>query len=146
MEVKILAFDGQGRQTTKEVTGVATVLATQVTDMTALLADLDDISGLGRTGYNMTAKQASALAGEGVTSNKDEAFHLRYALADGSIFNQRIPSPKKTAGVFDFISGGVVDIANAAVVAWAANFMSGGQFRLKPGVAATSVIDGYLES
>lgn len=145
MEVKVLAFDGQGRQTTKEFAGVATVLATQVTDMTALLTDFDAITGLGRTGYNMTAKQAAAIVGDGATSNKDEAFHLRYAMADGTVFNQRIPSPKKTAGVFDFISGGVVDIANAAIVAFAANFLAGGAFRLKPGVAATGLIDGYLE-
>lgn len=143
-KITLSAVDGQGRGTSKDFESTATTIAQTVTDMTALLTDFVGVSGLGTSSYNVLSKQAAVNAVEGPTANKDEACWLVFQMTDGSQISHRIPAPKKTDGEFDFIVGGVVDIENAAVVAYADNFISG-PMRLKPGVAATSLVRGYLE-
>lgn len=144
MNVVLSGFDAQGRPTTKSFEGEAATLAQQVTDMTALLADFVAVSDLGTTKYSASQETASVQAA-GVAGNKDEGAILRLSLADGSVASHRIPAPKKdAAGVFTYITGGVVDVTNAAIVAYVANFLAAGAFKIQ-GQEVTGVISGYLE-
>jgi len=147
MLVSLLAFDGQGRPTTKEFNGEATTVAQQITDMTALLTDFTAASDLGWTGYNMLALQAAAQAVGGAYANKDEAARLILALSNGRQYNMRIPAPKKNAGtgVYEYITGGTVDITNAIITDLVANFEAAGAFQISPGVTVSSIVRGYLE-
>ncbi len=61
--------------------------------------------------------------------------------------NYRIPAPAATAGIPNYITGGVVNIANAAVLAFVALLQAGGSIRI--GVNSLRTVDtlksGYLE-
>lgn len=144
MNVVLSAFDAQGRPTTKSFEGEATTLAQQAIDMTALLADFVLVSDLGTTKYSASEETASVNA-VGAAANKDEGVILRFQLADGSIGNHRIPAPAKdAAGVFNYVSGGVVDINHVDIVAYVANFLAAGPFLIQ-GQPVTALISGYLE-
>jgi len=144
MLITLSAFDGQGRNASKDYQDTSTTVAASITNMTALLTDLAAISGLGWSSYNLVSKNAAVNAVADAGVNKDEAMWLIFAMADGSQVAHRVPAPAKTAGIFDFIVGGIVDITDANVVAYADNFITG-NMRLKPGVAATALVRGYLE-
>lgn len=138
------AVDAQGRSTTKSFVGTATTVAAGVTDMTALLADFAAVSDLGTSKYS-TAVDTVAVTAAGAAANKDEAVNIRLQMTDGSIENFRIPAPAKDAGgLFEYVSGGAVDVANADIVAFFANFLAGGVFRIN-GKIVQSILSGTLE-
>jgi len=147
-KVVISMIDGQGRKTSKEFDNTGTVAATIATAVSAFLADWIVISGLGTKEFTVAFETAAVNAVEGPTANKDEAARLQLLMTDGSQYNMRVPAPKKTAGVFDYITGGVVDIANADLLAMLAHFEAAGTMRLNNKVLAAlpgSFISGYLE-
>lgn len=144
MKVTLSAFDAQGRTTTKSFEGKATTVAQQITDATALLADFVAVSDVGTVKYSISVETASAVA-SGPAANKDEGAVLRLQLADGSLASHRIPAPAKDGtGLFNYIVGGVVDIANADIVAYVANFEAAGTFLIQ-GQEVTAIQSGYLE-
>lgn len=144
MKATISLTDSQGRNPTTDRNTQSATLATAQTNLTSHIALLRAISDVGTTKHTIPSETAAvnaAVAG----SNVDEGVHLVFQMADGSVINHRVPAPSRTAGVFNYISGGVVDIADADIVAYAADFMAGGTMYLKPGVLATSLLRGYLE-
>lgn len=144
MKVTLSAYDAQGRTTTKSFEGEATTVAQQVTDVGALLPDFLAVSDLGTVKYSISVETAAANA-EGPASNKDEGAVLRLQLADGSIASHRIPAPAKDgSGLFNYVVGGIVDIANADIVAYVANFEAAGAFTIQ-GQVVTAIQSGYLE-
>lgn len=147
-EVNVSMFDGQGRPTSKEFDNSGTVAATIATAVDAFLDDWVVVCGAGVTEFSTKFPTAYAQAVEGTTANKDEAVRLKLQMTDGSIYNMRIPCPKKTAGEFDYVVGGVVDKTNADLLAMLAHFEAAGTMRLNGKTLAAlpgSFISGYLE-
>ena len=80
--------------------------------------------------------------------NLDEGARVRLVMTTGrGNENYRIPAPAKTAGVFDYITGGAVAIANASVVAFFELFEATGVVRIGENAqrAVSSLKSGYLE-
>jgi hypothetical protein len=147
-KVVISMVDGQGRKTSKEFDNTGTVAATIATDVTAFIADWIAISGLGTVAFNISFETQAVNASEGPTANKDEAARLQLLMTDGSQYNLRIPAPKKTTGVFNYITGGVVDTSNADLLAMLAHFEAAGTMRLNDKTLSPlpgSFLGGYLE-
>lgn len=145
MEHVLSALDAQGRSTTKRFSGLAATVAAGQTDMADLITDLLAVSDLGTSKYSTAVDTVAVNAVGNAAANKDEAVNVRLQMTDGSIENFRIPAPAKNAsGVFEYVSGGAVDIANANIVAFFANFLAGGQFRIN-GKVVQSILSGTLE-
>lgn len=147
-KVTISMIDGQGRKTSKEFDNTGTVAATIATAVSAFLTDWVVISGLGTTEFTVAFETAAVNAVEGSTANKDEAARLQLVMTDGSNYNMRVPAPKKTAGVFNYITGGVVNVADADLLAMLAHFEAAGTMRLNGKTLAPlpgSFTAGYLE-
>lgn len=145
MDHVLSAIDAQGRGTTKRFSGLAATVAAGQTDMTALITDFLAVSDLGTSKYSTGVDTVAVNAVGSPAANKDEAVNIRLQMTDGSIENFRIPAPAKDAnGVFEYVTGGVVDIANANIVAFFANFQATGQFRIN-GKVVQSILSGTLE-
>lgn len=147
-DVNVSMVDGQGRPTTKSFENSGTVAATIATAVDAFLDDWVVISGLGLIDFGLRFETQKVVAPEGSTANKDEAARLQLLMTDGSIYNLRVPAPKKTAGVFDYITGGVVDTSDAGLLAMLAHFEAAGTMRLNGKTLAPlpgSFLGGYLE-
>jgi hypothetical protein len=142
--------DSQGRKSSKSFH-----LAASVTTVAGAQSAWDDIlaawPGVSDGGldspmvsFPLTGAAIAPVAG----SNIDEKSKFTLAMATGvGDENYPVPCPPRTAGEFDFIDGGQVDIADAGVVAWFALFATGDVLRI--GVnslrAVSSVRSGYLE-
>lgn len=147
-KVNVSLFDGQGRPTSKEFDNSGTVAATIATAVNSFLDDWFVVCGAGGKDFAVTFETAHAQAVEGTYANKDEAVRLQLLMTDGSQYNLRVPCPKKTAGVFDYVVGGVVDKTNADLLAMLAHFEAAGTMRLNGKTLAAlpgSFIGGYLE-
>jgi hypothetical protein len=148
--ITVTLRDEQGRLSTKSIH-----LAASVTTVAAAQGALDDfltawpaVSDAGVSDANVTFPLTMTPIDAVTGSNLDEAARVRLLMATG-VGNEsyRIPCPAKTGGVFDYITGGAVDAADAGIVAFFALFATGDVLRI--GVnslrAVTSVVSGYLE-
>lgn len=145
--------DGQDRLTTKDidlVNSISTVAAAQ-TVLDAIAADWPGISGLGLVSASLTVPMTLAATTPQDTSNFDEGALIKILAADGGKLSWRIPGPLKDVdGLFVYITSGEVDISDAGIVAWFANYLSAGGLRFtKYGqrvmAAAGGLISGKLE-
>jgi hypothetical protein len=144
MNHTLIGVDAQGRRTTKEFSDTTATIADGQTAMNALITDFIAVSDIGTSKYT-TGTELAAVHAVGAAANKDEAVVMRLQMTDGTIENFRIPAPAKDGnGVFEYVSGGVVDIANANIVAFFDNFLAGGVFRVN-GKTLSSIISGVLE-
>lgn len=150
--ITIDLIDGQDRETSHTVqlaNSIATIVDAQ-NALDAFLADWPALSGLGVTGASVSIPLTAAVTAAQSTSNKDEAARIKLKMVDGGSFNYRVPGPLKDVnGVFEYITGGVVDVSNAGITGWFANFLAAGAARItKYGqrvLAAGGILSGYLE-
>lgn len=145
-------IDGQGRATSKDIDLVNTIttLAQAQTALDAIVADWPLLSGLGITGASVSIKMVVTPTTAQSTANKDEGARVKLLMEDGGNFNWRIPSPlKDVSGEFVYITGGAVNVADAGVVGWFANYLSAGAARFtKYGqrvLAVGGILSGELE-
>lgn len=145
-------IDGQGRETSHSVNLInsVTTLAAAQTTLDALVADWPALSGLGLTGASVSVPLTLTPTTAQPSSNKDEAARMKLKMEDGGSFNYRVPGPLKDVdGLFVYITGGVVDVGDAGVIGWFANFLSAGGARItKYGqriLASGGILSGYLE-
>lgn len=143
--------DSQGGTSSKQLhldPGQVNTLALAQSSLTAIMATWEGISDAGvveaSVSFPLTLTPIAAKAG----SNLDEAARISLAMSTGvGKENYRIPAPAKTGGVFDYIVGGVVDVSNAALVAYFDFFETVEVFRI--GVnslrAVEAMVSGYLE-
>jgi hypothetical protein len=142
--------DVQGRVSRKEFhldASITTVAAAQ-TAMDALVAAWPGVSDAGMSEAHVTFPLTLTPIAPVVDSNIDEGARISLAMTSGvGRENYRIPAPAKTAGVFDYITGGVVDTTNAALVAYFDLFEAGGNFRIGVNAlrAVANLVSGYLE-
>lgn len=150
--ITIELLDGQGRDTSHTVqlaNSIVTIADAQLA-LDSFLADWPGLSGLGIQGASVSIPLTAAITAPQATSNKDEAARIKLKMEDGGTFNYRVPGPLKDVnGEFVYITGGVVDVGNAGITGWFANFLSAGAARItKYGqrvLAAGGIQSGYLE-
>lgn len=147
--INVQLVDIHGRFTSKEFTvdDTVTTLAGVQAEFDDILATWEGVSDLGLDNATVSFPLTGAAIAAKAGSNIDEAAKVRLGMATGvGDENYRIPGPAKTAGVFDYISNGVVNVAHAAVVAWFDLFSTG---NLRIGVNSQRAVDtiksGYLE-
>src|SRR5262245_38260778 len=130
-QITITLKDGQDRLTTKTVTlsAAITTLSAMQTALDSYLADFVGASDLGVVSASVTSQLTVTSTTAEATSNFDEGVNFSILTTDGKKWNDRIPGPSKTSGVFDYVTGRVADTSNAGVVALYANYLSAGAFR-----------------
>lgn len=142
-EVRYEMEDGFGRQTSKTFETVDLLdEAAALTAASGMAADLAAISEARILAY--TVKQR-VVHSDTVTAgaNKDEGAILTLRKEDNRKDEIRVPAPPDS--IFD--GQGNVDIVDALVVAFVANFLTpGGEFTFSDGESATEIVSGYLES
>lgn len=147
-------IDGQGRPTTKEwnlVNSVTTIAAAQ-TAWDALKTDFLLASGLGFVKAQLTVTLTGApTAAQSPLTNFDEGASMTLLMEDGGEFNERIPAPILNVGLddYEYIADEKVDVGNAAITGYYANFLTAGAFRFtKYGqriLASGGILRGVLE-
>lgn len=152
--VTVSLVDGQGRPTSKEfnlATSVNTLAAAQ-TAVSALLTDFALVSGLGVVSAQLSVPLTVTVTGaQSPLTNYDDGASMTLAMEDGGQFNERIPAPLLNAGGDDwaYIAGGAVDVSDAGIIAYYANYLSAGAFRYtKYGqriLATGGIVRGVLE-
>lgn len=148
--ITVQLSDGQGGTGSKEFP-----LAASVTTVAGAQSALDDLvavwsaaSGAGMSNPTVSFALTMTPISPEPDSNLDEAARIRLAMATGvGNENYRIPAPAKTGGIFDYITGGAVDVADTALTNFFALFATGDVFRI--GVnslrAVANLISGYKE-
>lgn len=147
-------IDGQGRPTTKEwnlANSITTIAAAQ-TAWDSLLADFLLVTGLGFVKATMQVPlTGTPTAAQSPLVNFDAGASVTLLMEDGGEFNERLPAPILNAGLtdYEYIVEEKVDVANAVIVGYYANFLSAGAFRFtKYGqrvLAVGGIIRGVLE-
>ena len=151
-QVTISLKDGQTRLTSLTVTlsaSITTVSAAQ-TALDSLLTDFAGISDLGIQGAYLSVPLTVTTTTAENTSNYDEGAKMKILTTDGKNWSFRIPAPSKTSGVFDYIVSEKVDVSDAAIVAFFANYLAAGAFRFGDTsqqimVPAGGIVSGVLE-
>ena len=132
-------FDAYGRSTTRTY-GLA------VADYTAarlradsVLAALQNISELGI--FKDSLQEVSAISGSAAAaSNVDEGATLTWDIGSFKKASQAIPGPVKAI----FNADSTVDLANAAVLAWEVEMVSG-EVTISDGEVAINLVRGTLD-
>lgn len=149
MQVKVTLVDTQGRLTSMTLTldPAITTIADALTSFQAWQTDYEAASGLGVVKAQLSTNLAITPSAADAGSNIDEGFVITALMDDGDNYSFRFPAPAKTAGVFDFVSNGQVNVADTQVSDLMANYQSGGDFRV--GKHSQRIVDtvlsGYLE-
>lgn len=146
--------DGQSRPTTKEwqlANSVTTIAAAQ-TAWDSLRADFLAASGLGFVKATMLVTlTGTPTTAQSPLTNFDEGASMTLLMEDGGEFNERIPAPilNGTLDDYEYIADEKVDVGDAAITGYYANFLSAGAFRFtKYGqriLASGGIIRGVLE-
>lgn len=141
-DVTFTMVDAYDRTTTKSFTSVSTLLdeATALASAAALAADLAAISELDILYYSVgqrivftDAVTAGANVDEGVTFTLRKEDNYK-----GSI---KVPGPENSI----FQADGSVILSDANVVAFIANFLTGGDWTFSDGEQATALLKGVLD-
>jgi len=140
-KANVLLIDDMNRNTTKRIECEATVLATAIADMTALLSDLAALTTLGVVKVNYSDTDLTGAFATTAGSNVDTGATFRLQTTDGGVVAYKIPGfdQAKADG------NGNIDPLDADVVAFFANFLAAGAFTLADGETITAVLSGKMD-
>ena len=157
-KTKYVMKDGQGRSTSKTL-HYSGLPANELADSQALLATLVGVSDIGVTKTIQTQQaiyvDAASIASAGALSNKDEGISLSVTLEGGVSETMKLPSPSRdVAGLFEYITNGIVDVANPAIIAYVSQFavngfganIADGKFTLANGLRVVTLDSGVLDA
>lgn len=130
------AREGRKRFTTQTIADFAAAMALAA----AVLADLQAITGMGVLRYTIT-QEFSVLSGATAGANKDAGITLSVRKADSRRDTLKIPSPESSY----LLPDGTVDITDAIVTDWFANFTTAGDLTLSDGEVASELLSGHLD-
>lgn len=133
------AYNRRTRKTFHTVDTIADEAAAQAA-AAALATDLANLTELDILAYNVSLRTVytdTVTAG----ANKDEG--VTFVMRKVDNFNDDIKVPGPINSIFD--SNGNVDLTDAAVAAFLANFLTGGDFTFSDGEQATQAIRGTLD-
>lgn len=149
--------DGQQRPTSKTLNYAGTP-ANENTDSQAYLVALATVSDIGVIKTIATQQNTYIATADKITpdpqANRDEGVTLSVTCTDGSGASLTIPAPQRDAGgLFTYVTNGVVDIANAQVLAYVGQFaqagfngqVADGPFRLSGGRLVATLDSGSLD-
>jgi len=133
--------DSYGRKSSKRVETTDATLAAAIATIALYLTDLAAITDLACLKVSYHSEDTSgAFSGEAV-SNVDVGATFRVLLDNGKYAAHKVPGfPTSLVG-----SGGSIDVAGEEVVAYFANFLTGGACRLSEGNYVVSVVSGTLD-
>src|SRR3972149_5819640 len=127
--------DSMNRTVSKSLECEATVLATAITDVAALLTDLEAISDLGVVKVSYSSKDTSGAFDENDPSNVDTGATFRLRTTLGEVVSYKIPGFKQSLAD----GNGQIDPAGAEADAYFATFLAAGAFTLSKGLPFSSV-------
>lgn len=130
-QITVSLVDGQDRATSKTLTLDAAIddPGDAQTALDSYLTDFAGVSDLGVVSAVLSIPLTVTPSAAENSSNFDEGVNMRILTTDGKKWSDRIPGPSKTAGVFDYVSGGEVDTGDAGIIALYANYLVAGAFR-----------------
>lgn len=133
--------DSYGRKSSKRVETTAATLADAITAIGLYLTDLAAITDLACLKVSYHSEDTSGAFSGQAGSNVDVGGTFRVLLDNGKYAAHKVPAIKAT--LVD--SGGNIDVADALIVAYFANFLTGGDCRLSEGNFVVSVVSGILD-
>ena len=140
MNVSVKLVDSYGRTTTRQFQTTETVLATALTTVATFMGTLQAVSALGNQKEDISVTTVDVDAATAL-SNKDIGATLHCVLDNGKGYALKIPGVKDSMINVD----GSVKLDDAAIIAYVANFKSGGKFTVSEGNLIASVAYGELD-
>lgn len=126
LKVRFTLLDSYGRPRGWELTTTATTIADALTNVTSFVALFDDVSDAGLKEIAISTRDSGDAYAAVAGSNKDVGATLNATVADGYDFPLAIPMIKSSM----IVAGGAVNLSDAAMTAFLAQFLSGGAWRL----------------
>lgn len=140
IRVTLTLIDAWSRTTTRSAECTETVLANVLAAAAALQTDWAALTLLGQVGRTVTDEAPLAIAAA-AGCNRNETASLRCRLDNGKVHVFSIPDP--VAAVID--ADGTLDIADAIITDFVANFMLAGLFRVSEGNYVTNILSGKMD-
>jgi hypothetical protein len=141
IQATVTLIDSFNTLTTKTYECEATTLAQAATDIGALITTLEAISDLGVVSVSYVEKDISEASAAAALSSVDTGATFRMRLNNGKVAAHKVPG-------FDLAkvsSDRNIDIADADVAAYFANFESAGDFTVNEGNTMSQLLSGKLD-
>ena len=141
--VQFKMVDEFGRKTTRTWGCTEATVALVLTALAVIAPLLDAITQGGLTGVNISTKDESDAFAFSSPSNVDE--NASITVIGGDTFNYDFDLPMPIASLR--LSGGKIDVDDAAVVSFFAQFLTGGKWRinLRNPTDIVTVVEGKLD-
>lgn len=133
--------DGKKRQTTKRYETKTDVLATAQLAVLALAADLLAVSDLGIVTVTYSLGDDTEASSAEATSNVDVGATFRCRLNNTKVAAHKVPG----FPMAKVAPGGSIDVTDADVAAYFANFESAGEFTVSEGNHIIELLSGQLD-
>lgn len=118
--------DDEGRSTTRTWTTTSSTIALALVDVTAFVAILTAAFDCGLSGVTITNKSIADDFAATADANIDEGATFQVTADDGYDYSIKVPIPKLAIRA----GGGAIDLANAQVLAFTNQFLTGGKWRV----------------
>lgn len=132
--------DDYGRTTTRRFGSTRTLLADAISDADAFCTLLAAIADIGIDKYMVESTTVKSVAAQ-TGANVDVGATITSTLENGVKHAIHVPAIKSTL----IGAGGVIDVEDEDVVAFMAQFLTGGKFRVSEGNYVTAVEYGWLD-
>ena len=139
--IDITWLDDYGRVTTKRYENNRATLSDALTDTTALVAAMADISDAGVVKANIINSTVADAKGAAAGANVDVGATLHCTLDNGKGYALKIPMIKATK----VGTGGAVDVEDTDIVTFTTLFLTAGHFRMSEGNYLVGVRSGELD-
>lgn len=139
-EVGIELLDAYGRITTRRFSVTDATIADALTSVGGLITDFLAVSDLGTVKHDIATRTVATNAAQ-AGANKDVGGTLHCRLDNAKMYPLKIPGVKASMVNTD----GSLKIADADIVAYVANFLTGGKFRVSEGNYITEILYGELD-
>jgi hypothetical protein len=139
--ISLTMIDAYSRTTTRRFETVSTTLSAAQADGVALIAALADISDAGIVKAEYAVVDASVAAAAVAGANVDVGATLHARLENSKLYPLHVPMIMDAKLNGD----GSVDLADADIVTYVAQFLTGGHLRVSEGNYVTAVEYGELD-
>lgn len=139
-EVGLEMVDDYGRITTRRFSNTDTLVADALTSVGSLITDFLAVSDLGTVKHDVAVRTVATNAAT-AGANKDVGGTLHCRLDNAKMYALKIPGVKASMVNTD----GSLKIDDEDIVAYVANFLTGGKFRVSEGNYITEILYGELD-
>jgi len=138
--VSIQLIDDYGRTTTRRYENTQALAADAISDAASLITDFLAISDMGTVKHDVAISTVAANSPQS-GANRDVGGTLHVRLDNGKLYPLRVAGIKASMLNAD----GSIKIDDEDVVAYVANFLTGGTFRVSEGNYVTDIVSGELD-